>query len=394
MTEPDQRGPGLPWDPDHEPLIIPRADAVPPPAPSRSPAPPPRPGAGLLGPLLGGLIGSAVTILALVASGLVQTSPAAPPPVTAARVVAATAAPTAATGVAEVAASVLPSIVTVQVEGFGGPGSGSGVVYSDSGYVITNDHVVKGGESFTVEFSDGTSVPARLVGSDPLTDLAVLDVDRAGVTPIVFGDASTLQVGDVAVAVGNPLGLRGGPSVTAGVVSALGRTLQVSPDTVLYGLLQTDAPITRGSSGGALVNDRGELIGITTAIGVSDVGAEGLGFAVPSDLVAGVVPDLIVDGEVRHAFLGITGTTATARAAGGFAPSGAVITDFVADSALRAAGAQVGDVIVAIDGEPVSSLDELITRLRHRRAGDSATITVERNGNRIDLDVTLGWFRP
>ncbi len=392
MTEPDHGGPGLPWDPDHEPLLIPPATVTP---PSPPPATPPalRVPAGLLGPLLGGLVGSAVTLLALVASGVLDTPQAAPPPVTAARVVTA-AQPAATMGVAQVAASVLPSIVTVRVEGFGGPGSGSGVVYSASGYVITNDHVVQGGESFTVEFTDGTSVPATLVGSDPLTDLAVLDVDRAGVTPIVFGDAAGLQVGDVAVAVGNPLGLRGGPSVTAGVVSAVGRTLQVSPDTILYGLLQTDAPITRGSSGGALVNDRGELIGITTAIGVSDVGAEGLGFAVPSDLVAGVVPDLIVDGEVRHAFLGITGTTATARAAGGVAPSGAVITDFAGDSSIRRAGAQIGDVIVALDGQSVSSLDELIARLRHHRAGDEVTVTVERNGNRLDLDVTLGWFRP
>lgn len=385
MTEPDHGGSNPPWDSDHEPFLIP--------APTPQPVPRPRStGSTLLGALFGGLLGSAVTILAFVASGTLDRPREAPPPVTAA------AAPARAVqvphiGVADVASSVLPSIVTVRVDGLAGPTSGSGVVYSDSGFVITNHHVVEGGEQFAVEFTDGTSVPATLVGSDRLTDLAVLDVDRAGVTPIVFGDATILAVGDTAVAVGNPLGLRGGPSVTAGVVSALGRTLRVTPEDILYGLLQTDAPITRGSSGGALVNDQGELIGITTAIGVSDVGAEGLGFAVPSDIVAEIVPDLIVDGEVRHAFLGITGSTATADTGGGTAPSGAVIVDFAADSALQRAGAQVGDVIVALDGQPVSSLDELITRLRHRRAGDAVTVTVQRNGNRIDLPVVLGWFR-
>ena len=389
MTEPDHGGPGLPWDPDHEPFLIP------PPASTRPAGPTPRSRRArptVLGPLFGGLIGSAITILAFVASGALDRPREAPPPVTAAGVPARAVA-SGTMGVADVAASVLPSIVTVRVDGFGGPTSGSGVIYSDSGYVITNHHVVEGGEEFTIEFTDGTSVPATLIGSDRLTDLAVLDVNRAGVTPIVFGDATALAVGDTAVAVGNPLGLRGGPSVTAGVVSALGRTLRVTPDDILYGLLQTDAPITRGSSGGALVNDRGELIGITTAIGVSDVGAEGLGFAVPSDIVAEIVPDLILDGEVRHAFLGITGSTATLEAGGGTAPSGAVVNDFAPDSAFQRAGGEIGDVIVALDGESVSSLDELITRLRHRRAGDAVTVTVLRDGNRIDLDVVLGRFR-
>ncbi len=390
MTEPDHGGPGLPWDPDHEPFLIP------PPASPSPPTPPPprrrRTGTVVLGPLFGGLVGSAITLLAFVASGALDRPREAPPPVTAAGVPVRSV-ESGTMGVADVAASVLPSIVTVRVDGFGGPTSGSGVVYSDSGFVITNHHVVDGGEEFVVEFTDGTSVPATLVGSDRLTDLAVLDVDRTGVTPIVFGDATALAVGDPAVAVGNPLGLRGGPSVTAGVVSALGRTLRVTPDDILYGLLQTDAPITRGSSGGALVNDRGELIGITTAIGVSDVGAEGLGFAVPSDIVAEIVPDLILDGEVRHAFLGITGSTATAQTEGGTAPSGAIVNDFAPDSAFERAGGRVGDVIVALDGEPVSSLDELITQLRHRRAGDTVTVTVLRNGNRIDLAVALGRYR-
>ena len=200
-------------------------------------------------------------------------------------------------------------------------------------------------------------------------------------------------MGDVAVAVGNPLGLNGGPSVTSGVVSALDRTLPtngLSGAGQLYGLLQTDAPITRGSSGGALLNDRGELIGITTAIGVSDVGAEGLGFAVPSHLVERIASDLISDGNVRHAFLGISGRPAFAqRSDGASVPVGAEISELLTDSAIGAAGAQVGDVIVAVDGERVNSLILLVARLRTLRAGDEVIVTVSRDGAEMDLTLVL-----
>ncbi|MGH8873671.1 MAG: S1C family serine protease, partial [Acidimicrobiia bacterium] len=294
-----------------------------------------------------------------------------------------------------VAAAVTPSIVAIQVDAVAGFGSGSGVVWSAEGLIVTNHHLVEGARTIEVLFTDGLSYPAQLVGSDPLTDLAVLEVDGADLAPIRRGRVEEIGVGDQAAAVGNPLGLRGGPSVTTGIVSAFGRTLRVTVENdILYGLIQTDAPITRGSSGGALVDAQGRLIGITTAIGVSDVGAEGLGFAIPIDVVASVVADLIADGEVSHAFLGITGRTVLSQnEAGASFPAGAEISEFAEPSSLRGAGARVGDVIVAMDGEPIATIDDLIALLRKRRAGETVTITVDRAAEAIDVEVILG-IRP
>src|SRR5690606_25347465 len=149
-----------------------------------------------------------------------------------------------------------------------------GVVYSEDGHILTNHHVIESATDVEVIFSDGVIYPAEIVGSDPLTDIAVISAERPDVTPIRLGTEADLVIGERTVAVGNPLGLLGGPSVTSGILSASGRSLLVERDRWLYGLLQTDAPITRGSSGGALLDEEAKLIGITTAIGGSDVGAE------------------------------------------------------------------------------------------------------------------------
>ena len=188
---------------------------------------------------------------------------------------------------AAVGATVIPSIVTVQVGStqngeFVATGSGSGVVF-DPSHIITNHHVIAGATEVSVTFADGARFPARVIGSDPVTDIAVLLVDRADLTAVEIGSSASLSIGEPAVAVGNPLGLPGGPTVTSGIISALNRSLNVAGSDFLYGLVQTDAPIAPGSSGGALVDARARLIGITTAIAVSDVGAEGLGFAIPID---------------------------------------------------------------------------------------------------------------
>jgi S1-C subfamily serine protease len=306
--------------------------------------------------------------------------------------------PTDPTGSIEaVAAAAIPSIVTVQIsdELEDGPlpvGSGSGVVFSDDGYILTNDHVIRDAELIEIIFPTGRVYPADVVGTDPLTDIAVVKIETEGLVPIPLAEIADVSIGDLAIAVGNPLGLQGGPSVTSGVVSAFERTLQVSAgqDGRLYGLIQTDAPITRGSSGGALLDETGRLVGVTTAIGVSDVGAEGLGFAVPVDTVSLVVDDLIADGEVRHAFLGISGDTAFQEAADGAdVPIGASIVGLEDEAAIGLAGAQVGDVIRSVDGVPVTTIDQLISLLRKRRAGQTVSVDLLRGAQELTVDVRL-----
>jgi serine protease Do len=284
--------------------------------------------------------------------------------------------------------------VSVEVSSLLFAGGGSGVVYGDDGYIVTNNHVIEGTDDIVVVFSDGASYPARLIGTDPLTDIAVLQVDRTDLTTIDIGSSAGLQIGQSAVAVGNPLGLVGGPSVTSGIVSALNRPLEVDASTRLYGLIQTDAPIAPGSSGGALLDGNARLIGITTAIAVSDVGAEGLGFAVPIDMAAGVIADLINDGEVAHALLGIRGDTVLAEEGGAEYPVGVGVTGILDNSAFELSGGQVNDVITAVGGVPVATQDALLTQIRFYRAGDQVPITVLRADSAVELDTTMGRLQP
>lgn len=289
-----------------------------------------------------------------------------------------------------VAQRVVPSTVFIEASSFLSGGSGSGVIYSQDGYIITNDHVVGGASDLFVIFSDGARFPADLVGTDPVTDVAVLRVGRADLTPIEIGSSQNLAIGEPAVAVGNPLGLEGGPTVTSGIVSALARSLTVTPGQTLYGLVQTDAPIAPGSSGGALVDARGRLIGITTAIAVSDVGAEGLGFAIPVDMAVGVVNDLIREGRVRHARLGITGETVWAQQDGAEFPVGVGIGSIENGSAYEAAGGQINDVITELGGVTVHTIDELLGTLRVLRAGDVVQARILRSNEQLVVDIELG----
>ncbi len=217
-----------------------------------------------------------------------------------------------ATPAAAVAQKVLPSIVTVEIGLIDGTdfivtGSGSGVVIDVDGTLVTNEHVVGGADAVRVVFADGRSYDAAVVGTDSLTDLAVIAIDALGLTAVELGTSVDMAIGDTAIAIGSPLGLAGGPSVTVGVLSAFDRRVQVAVGDGLFGMLQTDAPITRGSSGGALVDSEGRLIGITSAIGVSDVGAEGLGFDIPVEMMTRITQDILEFGGARHALLGITG---------------------------------------------------------------------------------------
>ncbi len=290
--------------------------------------------------------------------------------------------------------SVIPSVVTVQIVGTAGDGrqaiigSGSGVVYDTAGNILTNDHVVAAGSEYEVVLSNGTIYPAELVGSDPTTDLAVLRVTAKDLVPIELGATGELTVGDPAVAVGSPLGLDGGPSLTVGVVSAFGREVRTDATTTLYGMLQTDAPITQGSSGGALVNGAGRLVGITTAVGVSDVGIEGIGFATPVEIVERVANEIIANGSASRPYIGIRGITTFADTAdGGSAPIGVLIDSVEPDTGASSAGLGQGDVIAAINGAPVKTMDELVALLREY--GSGTTINVTLDGGTV-VAVTLG----
>ena len=386
------------------------APPTPPPPPQATPTPPPGGrrlsvlsgnGRTILAAVLGGLIGSLLTVAVLSAAGVFSDSETATTTTTTVAAEPATAAVTAprqsegTTPVAVIAELVRPSIVTVEVGNGSGvdglaAGTGSGVVFSDDGYVLTNNHVVEDADFVRVILLDGRIYQADIVGTDPLTDVAVIRVDAPDLKPIELANIANVRVGDPAIAIGNPLGLRGGPSVTSGIVSAFNRRLTVTATEELYGLIQTDAPITRGSSGGALLDGEGRLIGITTAIGVSDVGAEGLGFAVPVNIVVGIAEDLIADGEVQHAFLGIVGENAfeltedNARL-----PTGARISSVEPDSAIGAAGAQPGDTIVTLDGASVANMNELVAMLRTYRAGETVSVALLRGDETVEILVTL-----
>lgn len=294
---------------------------------------------------------------------------------------------------AAVAAYVAPSTVAIEVSSFLTAASGSGVVYGSDGYIITNHHVVESADEVFVVFNDGARFPADIVGSDPVTDIGVVLVDREDLRPIDIGSSASLVIGQPAIAVGNPLGLTGGPTVTAGIISALDRTLG-EPGNVLYGLVQTDAPIAPGSSGGALVDAEGRLIGITTAIAVSNVGPADLGFAVPIDIVIGVANDLISSGEVRHALLGIQGETAWANENGAEYPVGVLVSSVSPGSAYEIAGGKVNDVIVEIGGRPVNTIDSLLAQLRRMREGDTVSIRILRSDAETTLEVTLDRLTP
>ncbi|GAA4903501.1 putative serine protease PepD [Stackebrandtia albiflava] len=289
----------------------------------------------------------------------------------------------------DVAAAVQPSVVSVETETAGG----SGVVYDDRGHIITNNHVVAsavGGE-VTVQFADGTSAPAEVVGTDPAGDLAVLKVDDVeGLTPITVGDSEGLEVGDTVLALGSPLGLQG--SVTSGIVSALDRTISAGEGprgsaTTLNGLIQTDAAINHGNSGGALVNGRGELIGINTAIATADSsgGNIGVGFAIPASTVRATADQIIEGGSVERAFLGVSMTDMPGAVAG------AVVTTVQPGSPAEDAGLVEGDVITAIGDTEVSSAADVAAAVQSRQPGDRVEITYSRDGGTSEtVTATLG----
>jgi len=273
---------------------------------------------------------------------------------------------------------------------FEAPGAGSGVIIAPDGYVLTNSHVVHEATQLEVTLADGRSLPARLVGEDPATDLAVIRIDATGLPAATLGDSDRLRVGQLVVAIGNPLGFQA--TVTAGVVSALGRSLRGQSGRLIENVIQTDAALNPGNSGGLLVDSRGRVVGINTAI---IQGAQGICFAVPVNTARWVAGLLIRDGRVQRSFLGISGETRPlnpriAREHGLPNSTGVGVVQVLAGSPAERAGLRVGDVIVSFDGVPVRTIDDVHRLLTGVAIGSTARLGILRQNQRIDLAVALG----
>lgn len=268
-------------------------------------------------------------------------------------------------------------------------GAGSGVILTQDGYIVTNHHVIEDANSITVRTRSGDEYNASLIGSDEQSDLAVLKIDATGLTPAVLGDSTTLEVGDLAIAIGNPLGELGG-SVTSGIISALDREMTIDGQTMT--LLQTDAAVNPGNSGGGLFNANGDLIGIVNAKS-SGENVEGIGFAIPISTATDIIDELIANGEVTsRPTLGVSLYNVEDEATAsqlGVDSTGVYIVQIVDGGAADNAGLRSGDRIVSVDGSEVSSASDVRAALNKHKIGESISITVERNGQTQDFDVAL-----
>lgn len=312
-----------------------------------------------------------------------------------------------------VAAAVQPSVVSVQVTATdGSSGQGSGVILDAQGRILTNNHVVAAagtGGSFSVVLSDGRTYPATVVGTDPSTDLAVIQINNApsGLKPATFGDSATVKVGDPVMAIGNPLGLS--DTVTTGIISALNRPVAASPsdqqqspsgsaqaqsEQAVTDAIQTDAAINPGNSGGALVDSGGRIIGITSSIASlgsstgTQPGSIGLGFAIPANEAKDVADQLLTTGTVQHAYLGLTLADGSVSVSGA-QQQAAVVGAVSAGTPAATAGLQAKDAVIAMNGRPLNSADSLVAQIRALRPGTKITLTIVRGGQKQDLTVTL-----
>ncbi|MEX1023192.1 MAG: trypsin-like peptidase domain-containing protein [Dehalococcoidia bacterium] len=287
-------------------------------------------------------------------------------------------------------------------------GVGSGVIIDDQGHVLTNDHVITGASNVIVSLTDGRQFDAEIVGQDPQTDLAVLrllEIEGEDLPVAAIGSSGDLRVGSWVVAIGHALGLEGGPTVTTGVVSALGRTVQEpgvggAPGPFLFDVIQTDAPINPGNSGGPLVNLQGEVIGINTLVAGSagaGIPAQGIGFAIAIDTAIPLAEEMIETGRVVHPFVGINYVplnSAVASQLGIQTTQGALIGGVQPGSPAEAAGLQADDVIVAIDGEPLVGESDLPEALDAREVDDQVEFEVRRGEETLTVEVTLGEAPP
>jgi S1-C subfamily serine protease len=285
-----------------------------------------------------------------------------------------------------------PAIVAITTNdgpGSGTGGAGTGFVITDDGYVVTNNHVAEGANKIEVAFTNGDTKSAKIVGTDPSTDLAVLKVDGAGLPSVQLGDSDAAQVGDEVVAIGNALALEGGLSVTRGIISGTDRTVDTNTGASLVGMLQTDAAINPGNSGGPLLDADGKVLGINTAI-ANPQSAQNVGFAIPISRARPVIEDLRLGR--KPAFLGITTVTvnrAAAKERGLAVDSGAYVSAVTPGTPAADAGVKQGDVIVKIGDTSVLTSADVQTAVRTHRPGDSVTVVVNRDGKQLDLPATL-----
>jgi S1-C subfamily serine protease len=321
----------------------------------------------------------------------------------------------------QIYANVNVSVVNISVMVNVGPGmssgEGSGFVWDTQGHIVTNNHVVENASQISVTFSDGTVVDARLVGADPESDLAVIQVDSDSVElhPIILGDSQAVKVGDLAIAIGNPYGLSG--TMTQGIVSALSRSLPVDEtdgysngNYTIPDIIQTDAAINPGNSGGVLVNIAGEVIGVTSAIQSSTNSNSGIGFVIPAHIVQRVMPVLITDGAYAHPRMGISGTTLTPALADEMGldadQRGVLVVSVSPNSPADQAGLRGtsqrrnvsgrvsvdgGDIITAVDGKALKTFEELISYVFNETVvGQTISLTVLRDGREQTIELTLG----
>jgi S1-C subfamily serine protease len=285
-----------------------------------------------------------------------------------------------------------PAVVHVIAFGADGKpkGQGSGVIFTPDGYVLTNAHVVAGAARLRASFSDGLALDATLVGSDVDTDTAVLRLSGSGLPHAELGQSATLRVGQLVVAIGNPLGFQ--CTVTAGIVSALGRTLRTPSGRMIESVIQTDAPLNPGNSGGPLVSGAGRVVGINTA---TIAPAQGICFAIGIDTAVWVATRLMRDGRVRRSRLGLSGQTVpidtrVRRFHGLTQASGMLVLDVAAAGPVAEADVQRGDVVVALDGEPIAGVDDMHRSLTAERAGRALTLTLLRRAERLEVSVIPG----
>ncbi len=309
--------------------------------------------------------------------------------------------------VAQVAAQVSPSVVQVNIQAiqttpFGPPqegeGVGSGVIYRSDGYIVTNNHVIQDANEVNIAFADGSTERGEVVGTDPSTDLAVVRVDRDDLPAARFAEDANLIPGQLAVAIGSPAGFQS--TVTAGVISGLNREVPAQftggqQDSALVDLVQTDAPISPGNSGGVLADRSGEVVGINVAYLPPELGAESIGFAVPSDTVVSVVDQLIENGRVSNPFLGVglaDLNPETAEQFGLSVQNGAIVTEVERGSPAEDAGLRARDVITALDSTQIGGSGALLGALRDYRPGNDVTLTVVRGGTggEEEIEVELG----
>lgn len=291
--------------------------------------------------------------------------------------------------IAGIAEATLPAVVSLVVDG---PmsGSGSGFIIREDGYILTNNHVVAAGQGGTVEavFIDGSRRPAKVIGTSPSYDLAVVKVDRDGLPVLPLGDSDQVRVGDVVVAIGAPLGLEG--TVTSGIVSALDRPViagDSASDVSYINAVQTDAAINPGNSGGPLLDSVGNVIGVNSAIATLAIGGEagsiGLGFAIPSNSAARVAKEIIATGTSRTPLMGVSLDPA-------YTDAGARVNEVTPGSGAEESGVRVGDIVLSVDGRDIADSTELVVAIRSYAPGDTITVDLERNGQPVSIDIVLG----